>query len=118
VPGYTFHENKDSHHNDITWAPGDAAALGKACDARPDCQAFNTLGFLKNRVLSTSEWNTPVVFALRPPCQGMYVKTVITSEYYQIYLPRVPVLGFGMPVVYGPTHRSDPDGSLHQHPRW
>ncbi|AYV80743.1 MAG: glycosyltransferase family 2 [Harvfovirus sp.] len=52
LPGYVFFENKDSVGNDIGRYAEDLVDLKEIADKDDSCVAFNTLGYLKNKLES------------------------------------------------------------------
>ena len=71
LPKYKFLQNRDTQGNDITHIGGKRPIkeVAAACDADPDCKAFNTYGFLKRKSTPTYFWGNSAEKSM-----GLYVK--------------------------------------------
>ena len=74
TPGYRFYPGCYSLGGDVRNAGRDVAALALACDADSRMLAFNTDGFLKNRVSHPWTWRR-----MKParPGEGLYIKNSV-----------------------------------------
>jgi hypothetical protein len=77
-PDYVFYPNKDSYGGDIKLLYADINVLKKIADSIDECVAFNTCGFLKNKISSTRNFST--IRNMYHLHDGIYVK----KKYHQL----------------------------------
>lgn len=74
-PGYQFYSLKDSSANDITQVPNITIPdMAKLCSNTPECQGFNTWGWMKKLIKPQDQWVNVNFFAINSPNEGLYVK--------------------------------------------
>lgn len=91
--GYVFVPNMDANGVDLaqSWT-FDVEIIKKWCDGRPDCQAFNTLGWPKGSLKPRSTW-----VPFDAPYFGTYVKATQNFDGYDFY-PGLDSAGYGLDI--------------------
>jgi len=72
LEGYTFYKNKDSMGGDSAYYPNKTIQeLKEICDHNPEYIAFNTLGYIKTKLVNKNNFINPAIFSSE---DGLYVK--------------------------------------------